>query len=360
LNLSNEFRDPDLCRNILDQIQHMADTPFRFMEVCGTHTVSIFQSGIKSLLPENISHLSGPGCPVCVTHDSEVNTFLALAEEDVLLATFGDLMRVPGSRGESLKRAQARGARVNVVYSPFDALQLALDNPSQNVVFLAVGFETTAPTVAATLKVAAQQQVGNFFILPMHKLVPPALKALASDQDIRVDGLLLPGHVSTIIGLEPYIFLAEDHNIPAVISGFEPLDILQSMLILLRMHKENSPAVINNYKRAVSDGGNPRAREVMQEVFQPVDTAWRGLGDIPASGLSLRDEYRGFDARERYQPAPLHAEANPACKCGQVLKGKILPPQCPLFASVCTPAEPVGPCMVSTEGSCAAFFKYSL
>ena len=360
MSLSNEFRDPDLCRNLLEQIQHLADTPFRFMEVCGTHTVSIFQNGIKSLLPENISHLSGPGCPVCVTHDSEVNTFLALAKEDVLLATFGDLMRVPGSRGKTLKAAQADGARVNVVYSAFDALQLALANPSQNVVFLAVGFETTAPTVAATLKVAAQQQVDNFFVLPMHKLVPPALQALASDPEIRVDGLLLPGHVSTIIGLEPYMFLAGDYNIPAVISGFEPLDILQSILILLRMHKEKSSAVINNYKRAVADQGNPRAMEMMQEVFKPVNTAWRGLGNISASGLSLREKYQNFDAREKFNPAPLHTESNPGCKCGQVLKGKILPPQCPLFASVCTPAEPVGPCMVSTEGSCAAFFKYSL
>ncbi|WP_291318999.1 hydrogenase formation protein HypD [Desulfonatronospira sp.] len=360
MNLSNEFRDPDLCRRVLEQIQHLADSPFRFMEVCGTHTVSIFQSGIKSLLPENISHLSGPGCPVCVTHDLEVNTFLALAKMDIRLATFGDLMRVPGSRGESLKKAQAEGAKVDIVYSAFDALQLAVNNPSQDVVFLAVGFETTAPTVAATLKVAAQQQGDNFFVLPMHKLVPPALQALASDPETRVDGLLLPGHVSTITGIEPYMFLAGDHNIPAVISGFEPLDILQSVLILLRMHREKTPAVINNYKRAVADQGNPRAMEVMQEVFKPVDTAWRGLGNIPGSGLSLRKEYLGFDAREKFQPAPVKPEANPGCRCGQVLKGKILPPQCPLFSCVCTPAAPVGPCMVSTEGSCAAFFKYSL
>ncbi len=358
LNFINKFKDPELCRNILEKIRNEATTPFRFMEVCGTHTVAIFQSGIKTLLPENISHISGPGCPVCVTHDREVAAFLALAEQGVQLATFGDLMRVPGPYGRSLKSVQADGGRIQVVYSPFDALQLALDNPGEKVVFLGVGFETTAPAVAATLKVAREQGVKNFFVLSMHKLVPPALQALAMERDIRVDGLLLPGHVSTIIGVQPYFFLASDYGMPAVITGFEPLDILQSILILLHQKKDGRIRIVNNYKRAVADQGNPKALAVMNEVFVPADARWRGLGNIPGSGLLLREEFSEFDAWKAFDPKTEDVQALPGCRCGQVLKGQILPDECPLFRNKCTPASPVGPCMVSTEGSCAAFFKY--
>ncbi len=360
MNLINEFKDPALCRHILEQIQAEARTPFRVMEVCGTHTVAIFQSGIKSLLPENLTHISGPGCPVCVTSDQEVGAFLNLAGKNLLLATFGDLMRVPGPGGHSLKAAQAEGARIQVVYSAFDALQLALSNPRDKVVFLAVGFETTAPTVAATLKIAREQSVSNFFVLSMHKLVPPALAALAADRDIQVNGLLLPGHVSAIIGVEPYSFLSREFNISGVITGFEPLDMLQSILILLRLSKQKQPKVVNNYKRVVADQGNPRALAVMQEVFIPGDALWRGLGNIPVSGLKLRKEYNQFDAWQVFDPKAPDIQMPPGCKCGQVLKGQILPHECPLFRVGCTPASPVGPCMVSTEGSCAAFFKYSL
>ncbi len=360
MNLLDKFRDPTLCANVLEQIREETEEPFRFMEVCGTHTVAIFQSGIKTLLPDNISHISGPGCPVCVTHDREITAFLELAKKEMLLATFGDLMRVPGPGGKSLKQAQAEGARVQVVYSPFDALQLALDNPGEKVIFLAVGFETTAPTVAATLKVAKQQQVDNFYILGMHKLVPPALRALAGDRDIRLDGLLLPGHVSTIIGLNPYTFLAEEFGLPGVISGFEPLDILHSILVLLGQKKKASPEVINNYPRAVANKGNPRALSVMQEVFVPVDAWWRGLGNIPGSGLALAGDYQYFDAWKFLDAVPESGDRISGCSCGQVLKGQVLPDKCPLFGVKCTPAAPIGPCMVSSEGACAAFFKYSV
>ena len=360
MNLLNKFKDPKLCLNILEQIKSDLQEEFRFMEVCGTHTVAIFQSGIRSLLPEKIIHLSGPGCPVCVTHDREIAAYLALSEKNLVIATFGDLIKVPGPGGKNLKMAQAEGAIINIVYSAFDALQMAMENPDRKVVFLGVGFETTAPTVAAVIKMAKEQEVRNFFVLTMHKLVPPALKALAADKEIRVDGLLLPGHVSTIIGLEPYKFLAEEYNMPSVIGGFEPLDILQSILIMIRQKNESRAVVVNNYKRVVSDQGNTRAMEVMHDVFEVSDALWRGLGTIPDSGLVLRKEYSDFDASLVFDQELPEVEEVVGCKCGEVLKGLISPDNCPLFDTRCTPAKPVGPCMVSTEGSCAAYHKYRL
>ena len=359
MNLFDNFKDPTLCRSVLDKIRSELSGELRFMEVCGTHTVSIFRSGIRSLLPEGVVHLSGPGCPVCVTHDREVAAFLELAgRSDVIVATFGDLMRVPGPNKTTLKAAQADGARIKVVYSPFDALQLAVNNPDDKVVFLGVGFETTAPTVAATVKMAAEQGVHNFSVLSFHKLVPPALQTLVGDDEIRVQAFLLPGHVSTIIGIEPYRFLSEERRLPAVVAGFEPLDILQALLLFIRQHNDESPAVVNNYKRAVSDGGNPKAMSVMYEVFTPGDALWRGIGMIPGSGLLFSDAYKAFDAREVFALDLPEVQELPGCRCGDVLKGKIRPDECPLFKKACTPASPVGPCMVSTEGSCAAYYKY--
>lgn len=331
------------------------------MEVCGTHTVAIFQSGLRSLLPDAITHVSGPGCPVCVTHEGEVAAFLELAGKDkVIIATFGDLMRVPGPQGKNLKAAQAEGARVEVVYSPFDALQLAQKHPTEQIVFLGVGFETTAPAVAATIKAAADRAVLNLLVYSMHKLVPPALAALLNDPEVNVDSLILPGHVSTIIGLAPYRFIAEKFSVPAVISGFEPLDILRSLLLIIDQINTKQPAVVNAYTRAVADQGNPRAREVMAEVFTTADTPWRGLGRIPRSGLVLREEYARFDALRHLGVQVQDLPPLPGCRCGDVLKGKMRPDQCPLFGKACVPANPVGPCMVSTEGSCAAYYKYSL
>ena len=361
MNFFDNFKDPALCRSVLDKIRAELDGELRFMEVCGTHTVSIFRSGIRSLLPESVVHLSGPGCPVCVTHDREVAAFLELAgRSDVIVATFGDLMRVPGPGGATLKAAQAHGARIKVVYSPFDTLQLAVNNPDDKVVFLGVGFETTAPTVAATVKMAAEQGLHNFSVLSFHKLVPPALKSLVGDDEIRVQAFLLPGHVSTIIGIEPYRFLSEENGIPAVVAGFEPLDILQALLLFIRQVNDGTPTVVNNYKRAVSDGGNPKAVSVMFDVFTPGDALWRGIGMIPGSGLLFSDAYRTFDAREVFSLELPEVRELPGCRCGDVLKGKIRPDRCPLFKKACTPASPVGPCMVSTEGSCAAYYKYQL
>ena len=356
-----QFRDPVRCLELLRRLKDELTGELRFMEVCGTHTVAIFQSGLRSLLPENVVHLSGPGCPVCVTHEAEVNAFLDLAgKPGVILTTFGDLMRVPGQGGRNLKTAQAEGARVAVVYSPIDALALARKHPDDTVVFLGVGFETTAPTVAGTVLMAKEQCIDNFKVLSFHKLVPPALEVLLADDGARIDAFLLPGHVSTIIGIEPYRFIASRFGKPAVITGFEPMDILGSLLFLAHCQREGRVEVKNCYRRAVADEGNKHARDIMYQVFRPSDALWRGIGSIPASGLELADAFEAFDAKKQFD---LHIEECPplpGCKCGEVLRGRLRPDQCPLFKVVCTPSHPVGPCMVSTEGSCAAYYKYQV
>jgi hydrogenase expression/formation protein HypD len=331
------------------------------MEVCGTHTVAIFRSGIHSLLPASVVHLTGPGCPVCVTHEAEVAAYLEMAgKPGVIVATFGDLMRVPGPGGASLKQAQAEGARIEVVYSPFDAIKIAQDHPQDKVLFLGIGFETTAPTVAATFKAAREQGLKNLLLMACHKLVPPALDALLSDPDMAIEAFMLPGHVSAIIGLEPYRPVAERYGLPAVVTGFEPLDILQSILLMLEMKRQGKPRVINNYKRVVADEGNPKARALLAEVFTVCDALWRGIGTIPGSGLCLSPAYKCFDAFEVLGVELKESKPLPGCRCGDVLKGLLRPNECPLFAKACTPATPVGPCMVSTEGSCAAYHKYQL
>lgn len=359
----DKFHDPQLCRQVLDAIEaEVADgTKLRFMEVCGTHTVSIFQSGLRSLLHSAIDHLSGPGCPVCVTHDREVAAYLQMAaRDDVIIATFGDLMRVPGHGGTSLKTAQAEGARVKIVYSPFDALELAKDNPGDTVVFLGIGFETTAPGVAATVLGAQAQGLENFAVFSCHKLVPPVMRVLLEGDDSHIDGFLLPGHVSSVIGLEPYTFLGTEFHTPSAIAGFEPLDILQALLFLLRQKKAGTAEVVNLYRRVVADEGNAKAREVMYSVFKPSTALWRGVGEVEGSGLALKDGFRKFDALDRLGMDLPEVPELKGCRCGQVLKGLIKPNECPLFSTACSPANPVGPCMVSTEGSCAAYYKYQL
>ncbi|NLY40862.1 MAG: hydrogenase formation protein HypD [Desulfovibrionales bacterium] len=358
MSLLDSFKDPHLCQAVLERIHAELHGELRFMEVCGTHTVSIFRSGVRSLLPENVVHLSGPGCPVCVTHDSEVALFLELAGKNAIIATFGDLMRVPGPEKRTLKTAQAEGARVRIVYSPFEAIKLAQDNPNDKVVFLGVGFETTAPAIAATLKTAREEGVHNFSVLSFHKLVPPALHALAADPELQVQAFLLPGHVSAIIGVEPYRFLAQQHGIPAVVAGFEPLDILQALHLFVTMRNKGQAEVINAYTRVVADAGNTKAMAMLNEVFMPADALWRGIGLIPGSGLVLRPEYAAHDAMQVFDLTLRDVPQIKGCQCGDVLKGKISPDQCVLFGKACTPAAPVGPCMVSTEGSCAAYFKY--
>jgi hydrogenase expression/formation protein HypD len=358
--LFDNFKDPQLCKTLLARIHAELDGELRFMEVCGTHTVSIFRSGVRSLLSEKVVHLSGPGCPVCVTHDSEVAAFLELAGKNAIITTFGDLMRVPGPDKKTLKSAQAEGARVKVVYSPFDALKIAQDNPNDKVVFLGVGFETTAPAIAATVKVAREQGISNFSVLCFHKLVPPALDALVGDPELQVQAFLLPGHVSAIIGVEPYRFLAGRHGLPAVVAGFEPVDILQALYMFVTMRNEGKIDVVNAYTRVVSDEGNPKAMSVMNEIFSPCDALWRGIGLIPGSGLEIRDEFADYDAMRVFDMQLHDVPEIKGCRCGDVLKGKMSPDKCPLFGKACTPASPVGPCMVSTEGSCAAYYKYRI
>ncbi|WP_320169223.1 hydrogenase formation protein HypD [Maridesulfovibrio sp.] len=357
----DKFKDPELCRELLGRLRDELDGEIRFMEVCGTHTVAIFRSGLHSVLPEEIVHLSGPGCPVCVTHESEVNAFLDLAgRENVIVATFGDLIKVPGDKGHCLKNAQADGARVEIIYSPFDALDIARKNPDSTVVFLGVGFETTAPTIAGTVLMARQQGLKNFKVLSFHKLVPPALEVLISDPETKIDGFILPGHVSTVIGVHPYDFIGEKYGKPAVVTGFDPVDILQGLLLMVRSAREENPKPVNQYIRAVSENGNPKAVEIMYQVFEPADALWRGIGSISGSGLEFRDEFSDFDAKKIFDLNIGECAPLPGCRCGDVLKGKMTPDKCPLFGKACTPAKPVGPCMVSTEGSCAAYFKYKV
>lgn len=358
------FQDPTLCKGLLSRLEGALreyGRPVRFMEVCGTHTVAIFQSGLRSLLPKGLEHVSGPGCPVCVTHDSEVGAFLdAAGKDNVIVATFGDLMRVPGPDGRSLKHAQADGADVRVVYSPLDAVELAATNVEKTVVFLGVGFETTAPAVAGAVLTAKARGLKNFTVLPCHKLVPPALKALLSKKDDPQQGIdcfLLPGHVAIVLGLEPFRFVA-DFGKPAVVGGFEPADVLSSLCLMLEQLKTGKPEVINNYTRAVTDDGSPAARAVLHQVFNVCDARWRGLGIIPESGLTFRDDFIEFDAFLRLNLQLGEARPIPGCRCGDVLSGNITPGKCPLFGKVCTPQHPTGPCMVSTEGSCAAWYKY--
>ena len=331
------------------------------MEVCGTHTVSIFQSGLRSLLPDNIIHVSGPGCPVCVTDQSGVALFLQAARmENVIIATFGDLVRVPGTNGDSLKKAAAEGAHIEVIYSPLDALELARKNPDKEIIFPGIGFETTAPLVAAGIMQAARENLSNFSVISLHKLVPPALKMILGQEGDNIDAFLLPGHVATITGLSPFSFIPSKYSRPAVVGGFEPVDILLALLEMAESFMAGQPRLANAYKRAVAENGNPRARAIMEEVFEPADSDWRGLGSIPEGGLSICDKYARFDALRKFGLYAENARPIPGCCCGSVLMGRISPAECPLFGRACTPLNPVGPCMVSTEGSCAAHYKYGV
>lgn len=352
----DEYRDPGVLRGQLEEIGRFGFHA-SFMEVCGTHTMAISRAGLRPLLAERVDLVSGPGCPVCVTSEADIGRAIALAgREGVTLATFGDMMRVPGPRG-TLSEAASQGAAVKVVYSPLEALRMAREDPGRKVVFLGVGFETTAPAVAASVMTAKRDGVGNYFVLSLHKLVPPALRALVEMKDFSIDGFLLPGHVSSIIGSRAYAFLAEEYGIPCVIAGFEAADILRAVSLLMKMKREGSPSVVIEYSRAVKPEGNPKAREIMERVFEPADAEWRGLGTIPASGLVMREEFQAHDAGTWEVDVPA-LPRDSGCRCGDVLCGKIKPMGCPLFARVCTPESPVGPCMVSTEGTCASYYLY--
>ena len=359
MNPVDEFRSRAITGPLLEEIGRSLTRPVRIMEVCGTHTMAIFRHGIRSLLPPGITLLSGPGCPVCVTPASHIDAFLAAARQpQVIIATFGDLIRVPGSKG-SLAAARAGGAQVEIVYSPMDALTLAQQAPEKLVVFPAIGFETTLPAIAATVVQAERLNITNFAIIAAGKTMPQALDALMSDPELQVDGLLCPGHVSAIIGAEAYAPLARKYRLSCAVAGFEPADILAGLLSLIRQITANQPTVANCYTRAVSGQGNLKAQQLIEQVFQPVDSEWRGLGTIAGSGLALREQYRRFDAMTRLGLAPVAAKEPKGCRCGEILKGRMLPPDCPLYGTGCTPLSPIGPCMVSNEGTCAAYYRYS-
>lgn len=354
----NDFKDPTLARGLIDSIRALAPEHATLMEVCGTHTVAIARNGIRSLMPDGCRLASGPGCPVCVTSNRDIDSVIALARvPGVILTTFGDMTRVPGSTSSLLKE-QAAGRDVRIVYSPLDALALAKDNPERQVVFVGVGFETTTPLIAIAIKRARAMGLGNFSVFAAHKNMPNAMDVLMGDPELKVDALILPGHVSTIIGMEPWRFLAEKYGIPGVITGFEPLDVLEGIAMIMRQLREGRAEIENAYTRGVMPQGNPVALAAIDEVFETCTATWRGLGDIEGSGYRIREEFAEFDALRRFEPEIEPTQEPRGCRCGDVLRGIMAPDECPLFRKVCTPENPVGPCMVSSEGSCAAYFRY--
>ena len=329
------------------------------MEVCGTHTMAIARSGIRELLPPNIRLLSGPGCPVCVTSQGDIDSVIEMVRrKEVILITFGDMMRVPGTRG-SLQEERSRGADVRVVYSPLEALRIARNYPQREVVFLGSGFETTVPAVAVTLEEAREAGLHNLSLFSLHKLVPPALELILSDPEVRVDGLICPGHVTAVTGLRPYETLAQKYRKPCVVTGFEPVEILEGIVMLIHQLQNSSAKAEIQYKRVVKPEGNPAAVDAIWRVFQTAPSRWRGLGMIPDSGLQLRDEYAAMDARRKFNLPEIEDIPIKGCICGAVLTGKSIPTDCALFGRSCTPLEPVGPCMVSQEGACAAYYRYA-
>lgn len=359
---TGDYRDPQWVREqvsvLRDLCGQLKGRKVRLMEVCGTHTMSVYRHGIRSLLPPEINLLSGPGCPVCVTPTSWIDVTIVLARmPKVILATFGDLLKVPGSQ-ENLAQAKAAGAEVHVVYSPLDALELARTQPDREVVFPGIGFETTVPAVAATVLMAEQQQIPNFSILSAHKVMPPAMEALATAPDLRVDGFLCPGHVAAITGYRIFGFLAHDYHKPCVIAGFEAGDVLTGLILLVRQLIAGRAEVENQYTRIVTREGNHKAQVIVEQMMEPCDTEWRGFGIIPGSGLKLRSAYKHRDALTRFGLTLPESHPTPGCLCGEVLRGAKVPTECSLFGKACTPEKPVGACMVSQEGTCAAWFRY--
>jgi hydrogenase expression/formation protein HypD len=328
------------------------------MEVCGTHTMSVFRSGLRSLLPQNVKLLSGPGCPVCVTAQSDIDMLIALAvDHDVAVCTYGDMLRVPGVRG-SLEKARGDGADVRVVYSSMDAVSLAHEAPDKQVVFAAVGFETTTPATAAAVDRAKRMDLINFTVLASHKLVMPAVTALLDSGTVHVDGFLLPGHVSVITGWREFDPIAKQYNLPCVVGGFEDEQIPEALVDLVRLVGEDRAELINQYPQAVTEHGNPSAQALVNKVFEVADVRWRGLGTLPGSGLVLRDAYRAYDAQAKFNLRQPQDREPKGCRCGEVITGAVTPAQCVLFDNGCTPTNPIGPCMVSSEGTCQAWFKY--
>jgi hydrogenase expression/formation protein HypD len=357
----DEYRSADAARRLAERIAGLVEPgrTYKLMEVCGGHTHAIYKHGVEDLLPPEIELVHGPGCPVCVIPMGRQDDAISIAERpEVIFTTFGDMMRVPGSRG-SLLDAKARGADVRMVYSPLDALRIARENPDRDVVFYAIGFETTTPSTAITLLRARREAIANFFVFTNHVTIIPAIRAILDSPDLRLDGFIGPGHVSTVIGLRPYRFIARDYGRPVVVSGFEPLDVLQGVYMILRQLAEGRREVENQYTRVVREAGNPLALRAIADTMELRTTfEWRGLGFISQSALKLRDEFAGSDAEVRYEIPRVRVADPKACQCGEVLKGVIKPWECKVFGTACTPEHPIGTCMVSSEGACAAYYQY--
>ena len=355
-----EFRNPKAAKAFSRQIETKAKNiaSLKFMEVCGTHTMAIARYGIRNMVPSNIELISGPGCPVCVTPNSYLDKAIALSRLDnVIITTFGDMMRVPGS-SSSLEKERAEGRVIRVVYSTLDALKIAQQNPDKKVIFLAVGFETTAPTIAASIVNARRMNLKNYFVYCAHKTMPQAMEAIANTSNIQLSGFICPAHVSTIIGSKPYEFLVNKYGKCCVIAGFEPLDILEALDMLLEQIINKKPAVQIQYSRVATRDGNPTALELMSQVFEECDAEWRGIGIIPGSGLRIVNDFASLDADKNFEITVETTKDHKECICGKVMRGMAQPPECTLFANGCTPENPVGACMVSSEGSCAAWYKY--
>jgi hydrogenase expression/formation protein HypD len=358
LKYITEFRRPELGEALISRIRQRSKKRARFMEFCGGHTVTIFRYGIRQLLPPTIEMVSGPGCPICVTANADLDKAIALAHiPGVIITTFGDMLKVPGSYS-SLEKAEAEGAEVQTVYSTMDALDIARANPDKSVVFLGIGFETTAPTVAASILQAEEKRIKNYCVLSLHKVCPPVIRALLDSGEVELQGLVCPGHVSAVIGSHPWEFITKEYGIPCVISGFEPLDVLQCVEMLVEQVEKGESKVEIAYKRGVNPEGNQQALKLMERVFEPASARWRGIGEIAGSGLKIRDEYKRFDAEANFDIKTAPAIEHKGCICGEILRGVKTPADCRLFAKACTPENPIGPCMVSAEGSCSAYYLY--
>ena len=357
LKYIDEYRDKDLVLNLINHIKKSATHNYVFMEVCGGHTSAIHRFGIPSLLPGNIRLISGPGCPVCVTGTDFIDKAIIYSKkEEVIITTFGDLIRVPGS-ASSLEKEKAMGADIRIVFSGLEALDIARMNPDRKVIFLGIGFETTAPGTAVTIKLAREKGIKNFWLLCAHKVMPPAMEAIIK-AGTKLDGFICPGHVATITGSVAFKFIPEKHNMGCVITGFEPSDILQAILMLIRQVNRKAPEVEIQYTRAVTASGNTIAQRNLSEIFEHCNTRWRGFGMIPSSGLKLQKEFEDFDA-EKIMPVEIsYNEDNPLCICGDILRGLKTPPECSLFKVACSPENPIGACMVSNEGTCNSYYKY--
>ncbi|MGD0780859.1 MAG: hydrogenase formation protein HypD [Dehalococcoidales bacterium] len=353
-----EYRDPELGKKLLKRIHQRSRKHIKLMEFCGGHTMAIFKHGLRQLLPANIEMLSGPGCPVCVTAGADIDKAIALGRiPNVIITSFGDMVRVPGSFS-SLQQAKAEGADVRIVYSTQDALAIARDDPTKAVVFIGIGFETTAPTVAASILQAEQESFKNYYVLSLHKTCPPIMKAILDLGEVKIDGIICPGHVSAIIGSRPYQFIADDYHIACAVSGFEPVDILLAVDRLAEQIESGQPRVEIAYRRGVKEEGNQPALRLMDSVFEVGEANWRGIGTVPGSGLNIKEKYAKFNAEKKFDIKTTPAREPKGCICGAVLRGVSTPNDCKLFRKTCTPEHPVGPCMVSSEGSCATYYQY--